>query len=112
MLSLRIKKIRKYLNLGTQQELSNLTNMKLSRVQDIERGKVKELKANELILFQEKLLISSWWLLTGKGNILVKKTSEYINYKEENHKMIDLLDTKKLEVYYYKLKADILDDNL
>lgn len=110
MLALRIKKLREYLSIGTQQELSNLTNMKLSRVQDVERGKVKELKADELILLQEKLLINSWWILTGTGDILINSKDNDINYKEESHKMIDLLDEKKLEIYYYRLKADILEN--
>jgi len=41
-----------------------------------------------------------------------KNPNESINYKEENHKMIDILDSKKLEVYYYKLKAEVLENNL
>jgi len=58
--------------MDTQRDLSELANLPFSRVQDIERGKVKELKAKEIELLQEKFLINSWWLLTGKGEMLLK----------------------------------------
>ncbi|WP_299934824.1 LexA family transcriptional regulator [Sulfuricurvum sp.] len=42
----------------------------IGRVQDLESGKVKELKASEAEEIQEKFLINGWWLLTGKGKML------------------------------------------
>lgn len=75
MLSDRIKELRKYLKCDTQRDFSNLVNFPISRIQDIERGKVKELKSKEIEHLQENFLISSWWLLTGKGQMLNNETN-------------------------------------
>ena len=73
MLSERIKTLRKCLKCATQKDFSILVNFPFSRVQDIERGKVKELKSKEIEHLQEKFLVSSWWLLTGKGEMFLSK---------------------------------------
>lgn len=106
MLSEKFKTIRKKLNINTQEELANTLEMKVSRVQDIERGKVKELKANEIINLQEKLLINYWWILTGKENILIEENKE-IKYKEENIKNIEKLSDKQQEYIYHLIKAEL-----
>ncbi|AXX89370.1 hypothetical protein CKA55_12445 [Arcobacter suis] len=92
MLSERIKLVRKYLKCDTQKDFAELVNFPFSRVQDIERGKVKELKAIELEYLQENFLINSWWLITGKGEMLISETNELI--KSNNNYNIDLLNVR------------------
>ena len=90
MLSERIKLVRKSLKCETQKDFSELVNFPFSRVQDIERGKVKELKASELETLQENFLINSWWLLTGKGEMFI---SSDITKISDNYS-IDLLNVR------------------
>ncbi|MEV9642871.1 LexA family transcriptional regulator [Aliarcobacter butzleri] len=90
MLSERIKLIRKSLKCETQKDFAELVNFPFSRVQDIERGKVKELKASELETLQEKFLINSWWLLTGKGEMFISNDTT----KNSDNYFIDLLNVR------------------
>lgn len=90
MLSERIKLIRKSLKCETQKDFAELVNFPFSRVQDIERGKVKELKASELKTLQEKFLINSWWLLTGKGEMFISNDTT----KNSDNYFIDLLNVR------------------
>jgi phage repressor protein C with HTH and peptisase S24 domain len=92
MLSERIKLVRKTLKCDTQKDFSELVNFPFSRVQDIERGKVKELKAIELEYLQENFRIDSWWLLTGKGEMLLKDNNLVIS--NDNNYNIDLLNVR------------------
>jgi len=107
LLSERIKKLRKALKMDTQRDLSELANLPFSRVQDIERGKVKELKSKEIELLQEKFLINSWWLLTGKGEMFLnneKSTTSSNNHGYE----IDVLNVKAAAgdgIYNYKVEV-------
>src|SRR5574344_1432523 len=90
MLSETIKLIRKCLKCETQKDFAELVNFPFSRVQDIERGKVKELKASELETLQEKFLINSWWLLTGKGEMFISNDTT----KNSDNYFIDLLNVR------------------
>ena len=90
MLSERIKLVRKSLKCETQKDFSELVNFPFSRVQDIERGKVKELKASELETLQENFLINSWWLLTGKGEMFISNDTT----KNSDNYFIDLLNVR------------------
>ena len=90
MLSERIKLVRKSLECETQKDFSELVNFPFSRVQDIERGKVKELKASELETLQENFLINSWWLLTGKGEMFISNDTT----KNSDNYFIDLLNVR------------------
>uniref|UniRef100_UPI0040483D7D S24 family peptidase n=1 Tax=Aliarcobacter sp. TaxID=2321116 RepID=UPI0040483D7D len=91
MLSERIKLVRKSLKCDTQKDFAELVNFPFSRVQDIERGKVKELKSSELEYLQENFLINSWWLLTGKGEIFLKENNLV---SPNNNYHIDLLNVR------------------
>ncbi len=71
MLKTRIKQVRKYLDIGSQKEFAARLQWNIGRIQDLESGKVKELKASEAEEIQDKFLISGWWLLTGRGEMLV-----------------------------------------
>lgn len=75
MLKNRIKEARKHLKISSQKEFALQLNWNIGRVQDLESGKVKELKASEAEEIQDKFLISGWWLLTGKGEMLVKSSN-------------------------------------
>lgn len=90
MLSERIKLVRKSLKCETQKDFSELVNFPFSRVQDIERGKVKELKASELETLQDNFLINSWWLLTGKGEMFISNDTT----KNSDNYFIDLLNVR------------------
>lgn len=90
MLSERIKLVRKSLECETQKDFSELVNFPFSRVQDIERGKVKELKASELETLQDNFLINSWWLLTGKGEMFISNDTT----KNSDNYFIDLLNVR------------------
>jgi len=67
----RIKTIREHLKIGSQSKFAELLNWNLSRVQDLERGKVTTLKPDEAVDIQEKLLVNGWWAFTGKGSMLI-----------------------------------------
>lgn len=90
MLLVRFKKARKALNCDTQRDFAELVNFPFSRVQDIERGKVKELKSSELEILQEKFLISSWWLLTGKGEMFISENE----VQDSDNYTVDLLNVR------------------
>ena len=68
--SKRFKKVREYLGL-TQQELADKLGFKQYKIKDIETEKQKvssEIAENIENFFS----ISGWWLLTGKGDMLLK----------------------------------------
>ena len=107
MLSERIKKLRKALKMDTQRDLSELANLPFSRVQDIERGKVKELKSKEIELLQEKFLINSWWLLTGKGEMFLNHDKTISSVSNHGY-AIDVLNVRAGAgdgVYNYEVKV-------
>lgn len=107
MLSERIKKLRKALKMDTQRDLSELANLPFSRVQDIERGKVKELKSKEIELLQEKFLINSWWLLTGKGEMFLNNDKTISSVNNHGYE-IDVLNVKAAAgdgIYNYEVEV-------
>ena len=108
MLADRFKTLREYLKIDTQKELSDLTDLKLSRIQDIERGKVKELKSNEIVLLQEKLLVNSWWILTGTGEITIKNNTNKLDYKMEIINNLEELNEQQIKYIYHLTEAEKL----
>jgi len=91
LLKNRLKEARKHLGIGSQKDFANLLNWTIGRTQDLESGKVKELKANEVEKIQEKFLINGWWLLTGKGEMLLKENNLVASNNNYN---IDLLNVR------------------
>ncbi len=75
MLKDRLKKVREYCKISSQKEFAHTIGWTIGRIQDLESGKVKELKGSEAEQIQEKFLISGWWLLTGKGSMELKSVS-------------------------------------
>ena len=106
MLSVRFKELRKALNIGTQIELQEILNFPNSRVQDIERGKVKELKSKEIEQLQEKLLVNSWWILTGKGKMLLKKELD------EHQRLKYIVDNANLSIAGFAQKIAASPDTI
>jgi len=97
MLKNRIKKVREFLKIGSQEEFSEKTNFPISRIKDLERGKVKALKPEEAIFLEENFHFSGWWLLTGRGEMLLedKKNLESFPKPSNNHGYeIDLLNVR------------------
>jgi len=82
----RIKEVRKYLKIGTQEEFSNVTNFPISRIKDLERGKVNSLKPEEAVFLEEKFHFSGWWLLTGIGNMHVNPVAALLQKKMKETK--------------------------
>lgn len=69
----RFRKMRQLHNKVTQDELASLMGVKRSRIADIERGKVRELKADEVVKLQEQLQVDGWWLMTGEGSAVTEQ---------------------------------------
>jgi len=67
-LSSRFKQMRKKLNL-TQKELADILGTPTQRITDIETGKVKNIKNNEIVILEKKYDINPLWVLTGDGNL-------------------------------------------
>lgn len=69
----RLKKARKHTTL-TQEKFGEIVNLKQHQVKDIETGKQKV--SPELAeLVEINFSISGWWILTGKGEMLVTSQS-------------------------------------
>lgn len=100
-------------------ELANQLGLKSYNIRDIESGKQKiPIELAEKI--EEKFSINGWWLLTGKGDMFLKKDRDICG-DIENHigdKEIDLLksfrklDEKKQEMYLFRIKADALEEEI
>jgi DNA-binding XRE family transcriptional regulator len=100
-------------------EFANQLGLKSYNIRDIESGKQKiPIELAEKI--EEKFSINGWWLLTGKGDMFLKKDGDICS-DIENHigdKEIDLLksfrklDEKKQEMYLFRIKADALEEEI
>lgn len=78
----RFKKVREYLDLK-QEEMANIFDFKWHKIKDIEIGKQKvSIELAELV--EEKFSINGWWLLTGKGNMLIDENSKTSNVNVNN----------------------------
>lgn len=89
----RLKKVRKHTNL-TQEKFGEMVNLKQYQVKDIEIGKQKvspEL-AEEIEI---KFSINGWWLLTGKGEMLVNAQNNLPSVGQS------LEDDNSVSVNYY-----------
>jgi len=73
----RFRQMRQMRDKTTQDELAEIMGVKRSRIADIERGKVRELKAEEIVKLQERLQVSGWWLMTGEGS--AETSTETVN---------------------------------
>lgn len=90
----RFRYLRKIRDQATQDRLAEIMETKRSRVADIERGKVRELKADEAVKIASHFNIDGWWLITGLGQaessdtqpIEQRETDQYSGYfpQEEN----------------------------
>lgn len=95
--SSRLKQARKHLGL-TQSEIGETIGVKWHKIKDIETEKLKLTPAlSELI--EEKHSISGWWLLTGKGNMLLENKSD--NETEKTNE-IQLANDNLVEITYYE----------
>ncbi len=65
----RIKSLRERLKINSQEELATIVGLPRHKIADLERGKTKELKAEDAAQFAENLHINGWWLLTGQGSM-------------------------------------------
>ena len=91
-LSERLQKIRKEFNL-TQNELAKIVGSPRQRITDMESGKVKNIKGQELERLEEKYNIDPLWLSVGKGNIF-KSSKTFIGVHGINNGSIHFGDKK------------------
>ena len=82
----RIKEVRKMLKL-TQKELADKLNIKDFHIRDIEAGK-RKLDPRLAEKFEEIFGISGWWLLTGKGNMIINNNLNSIQIIGDNNNLI------------------------
>jgi len=77
MLNQRLKLVRDTVFIGSQEDFANTLGWPVSRVKDLERGKVKELKGSEAAELEDKFQVNGWWLLTGRGEMFTFNTANY-----------------------------------
>lgn len=105
--NIRLRDLRKHLNLS-QKEMAELLNMSgASGVSNIENG-YNELTDNHIRLLKERLYINPDWLNTGNGSIFLvmtnkKKLLSLINRIEDD-------DDPVLSALLYLLEANRLSD--
>lgn len=88
----RLKKARDYLGF-TQSELAEPLGYKWSKVKDMESEKLK-LTPEIADIMEQKYSISGWWLLTGKGEMLLSDTpANQISSNDEGY-MVDVLSVR------------------
>lgn len=80
LLSNRLKYIRSYFNIKSAKKFADLIEMSEYRLKDLEANKIQNLKPEEALKIENNFSISGWWLLTGKGEILIKNNSEWDNF--------------------------------
>jgi transcriptional regulator with XRE-family HTH domain len=71
-LSKRLKQLRLELQL-TQKELSDVLDIPKQRIADMEAGKVKNLRGNEIASLEKQYKINPIWLSTGEGEMFINK---------------------------------------
>jgi len=71
-LAKRLKQLRLELNM-TQNDLSHILGIPKQRIADIESGKVKNLRGEEIVSLERKYKISPIWLSTGDGEMFINK---------------------------------------
>ena len=101
----RLKEAREKLGFNQNEFAENL-QLAPQSLASYEKNKVKP-----TIEFIEKLtnmfMINSNWLINGKGKIFIENEID-LNFKEEILKLIEEIDEKKLEYFYYLLKAETI----
>ncbi|MGE4456229.1 MAG: helix-turn-helix domain-containing protein [Arcobacteraceae bacterium] len=81
----RLKKVRNFLGL-TQQEMAEKINVEWHKIKNIETEKHK--LTPEIANDMENIFsISGWWLLTGKGDMIISQEKA-----KENKEIIDLFE--------------------
>lgn len=118
----RLKKAREYVGL-TQKEFAENFGLKWDKIKNIETEKHK-LQPDFAESIEQNYSISGWWLLTGKGSMLLENTkgqASQVCAQLGNHigqKEIELLESyrelerEKQEWYYYRIKADAIEQRL
>lgn len=100
----RLKEVREILGFN-QNEFAEKLNLAPQSLVRYEKNKVKP-----NIEFIEKLTnmfsVNSNWLLTGKGNLIIKDKEE-IDFKSEILQFVENFSKKELEYFYYIMKAEM-----
>lgn len=91
----RVKKARKHAGL-TQEKFGDKIGLKQSQIKDIETGKQK-LSPENAEQIEINFSISGWWLLTGKGEMVVSETENLPIAFEKNSDN----DENTVSVNYY-----------
>jgi DNA-binding Xre family transcriptional regulator len=133
-LLIRIKKIKEISKSKNQKELAIIFGVNEGRIKSLESGKVDELKSKEILNLVEKLNLNPIWLISGKGNMILKECEKRIEQKgdknvniSENHGTINInngnemshiiceeikkLPLKRIEYFYHLVKLETLKEN-
>ncbi|WP_428028646.1 helix-turn-helix domain-containing protein [Arcobacter sp.] len=107
----RIKQVREALSFSSQKDFSEDLNMPIRTYQSYEQAKVKDIPHTFLEKLNLKYNISLEWLITGEGEMFLKKNkmSNKKNYIELVNQYLEVLSHKQQEYYYHKIKSDVLE---
>ncbi|WP_428024870.1 helix-turn-helix domain-containing protein [Arcobacter sp.] len=111
MIYKRIKQVREALSFSSQKDFSEDLNMPIRTYQSYEQAKVKDIPHTFLEKLNLKYNISLEWLITGEGEMFLKKNkmSNKKNYIELVNQYLEVLSHKQQEYYYHKIKSDVLE---
>jgi DNA-binding XRE family transcriptional regulator len=128
----RVKHLRNYLKIGSQEKLAEILEVNGPRVKSIETGRVKDLTAREANILVKKFNLNIDWLLTGEGEMLLEAKKESVKSQEpapkrtiidakdilEHHitdKELEILQAyrslpkKRQQLIYHKIKAEEIE---
>ncbi len=96
----RFKEARNYINL-TQKELGEKLGFQWHKIKDIEAGKLK-VTPDIAEYLENYYSISGWWLLTGKGEMLINSNNSNLSIAEPkvNHNVESNLEL--INISYFK----------
>lgn len=87
----RIKLIRQKLGFKSQNDLAATLDMDTQRIQNLESGRLKNLFGHEALLFETKLRISGWWLISGAGHMMLEDNSAVETIYQSHEYQIKIL---------------------
>ena len=110
MIFQRIKEVREKLGFSRQDEFAETIGISFRTYQTYEQGQVKVIPHTFIEKLNKQYNVSFEWLLTGNGLMFEDKAGNKDNFKQELISDIQRLSLKRQEYYYYKIKADLIEE--
>lgn len=82
MLGNRLKEVRNHLKLSSAKKLSDLIGVPEYIIKDLESGKTQTIKPELATHIEDLCKISGWWLLTGRGKMLLVSSENKVFLKD------------------------------